>query len=267
MVEANGIKYFAKVYQRDDTMPNLIFLHGFMGSGEVFDGLIKLLKPFCNPITIDLLGHGQTEHAVSIQQFKTENQVKGLAEIISITVGSPCFLYGYSMGGRLALQFAAAYPKMLKGLILESTNPGLTTHKERQERQRIDEGRAQSIQNDFNAFLNNWEQLPLFEKSFANPEALNRYHQIQKQNNARQMAMCLRGFGTGQMPAINFAAITLPVLLLSGFHDEKHVNSMRIMSRENSNNIFHVVSNAGHRVHLDCPNQVSKHIQKFLNSL
>lgn len=264
MLEANGIKYFVKRHQKDQDKPNLILLHGFMGTGAVFEKLIAEIKPFCNPITIDLLGHGKTEKASSPNRFSTQNQVADLKEIISKINSSRSFLYGYSMGGRLALQFAAKNPRLLTGLILESTNPGLASEKERKKRIRLDEERAQSIENDFKAFLENWGALPLFENDSVNKKLRNRYHSIQQQNDSGQMAMCLRGFGTGQMPVVNFEKIDIPILLLAGSDDDKYINIAQTMNRKNGNSSLKIIPNAGHRVHLKKPSVVSNHIKEFL---
>jgi len=265
-IKTNGIKYFIAKHQEEAAKVNLILLHGFMGSGKIFDQLIPHLKSFCNPITIDLLGHGKTEEAPSAERFYAKKQTRDLAEIIPKIDTPPSFLYGYSMGGRLALQFSAAHPEMLKGLILESTNPGLAAKKERTERRMQDKKRAHAIEEDFNAFLEKWKQLPLFKDTTADKNVLHRYYEIQKQNQPEQLAMSLRGFGTGQMPFVNVEKIALPVLLLAGSNDEKYVNVAKKMNAQNSESLLRIISNAGHRIHLEQPARILPQIQKFIKS-
>ena len=47
-------------------------------------------------------------------------------------------LCGYSLGGRLAISFAAKYPDMIQSLLLESTSLGIADRVEREERYQKD---------------------------------------------------------------------------------------------------------------------------------
>lgn len=266
MIEANGIKYSVEIHQKDATKPNLILLHGFMGTGRVFERLCDKLKSFCNPVTIDLLGHGLTDKALTAKRFSTQNQVADLQKIISKMDLSRPFLYGYSMGGRLALQFAVKHPNILSGLILESTNSGLASKKERTKRVQQDEKRAGAIEKDFNAFLGHWGKLSLLQSSISNEKALEHYRNIQKLQNPQQMAMSLRGFGTGRMPPVHLSKIEIPVLLFTGSNDAKYLNIGQKMVQQNPKSKLHIIPDASHRVHLDQPVRVANHLKSFLMS-
>src|SRR5699024_8964420 len=134
---------------------------------------------------------------------------------------------------------------------------------ERMKRRQQDEKRACRIETNFNAFLEIWEALPLFRNPSTDEKALNRYHQNQRKNRPGQMAMSLRGFGTGKMPPIRIEKIEKPILFLAGAKDDKYVNIMRAMNRKSLNSELHIIPKAAHRVHLDRPRLISKHIQKF----
>lgn len=255
--------YFVKVHQKDDAKPTILFLHGFMGSHEVFSDLIPIIKYVANPIGIDLLGHGRSSKFSSSDPFETSRQVDDLFKLINKITDAPPYLYGYSMGGRLALQFASAHPEMLKGLILESSNSGLTNAAKRKQRNRQDNQRARAIKNDFETFLDDWQKLPLFNNHFASEETLNHYRMIQLNQDPHQMAYSLQSFGSGVMPAVSLDKIKIPVLLMAGENDEKYVKIMSQMQKNINKSRLEIIPGAGHRVHVDQPKDITDKLKDF----
>lgn len=120
----------------------LVFLHGFLGSPQDWEGVIKHLPEF-------------TCKALSYPFQIPQNSI----------------LIGYSMGGRIALR--SSYPK-----ILLSTHPGLTTPEEKAERWRLDQLWIQKLQQEpLESFLKAWYAQPLFDSLRTHPafpEALSR---------------------------------------------------------------------------------------------
>lgn len=91
----------------------IIFLHGFLGSGEDWRSVVSYLSP-CKCIAYDLPGHGDSP-------FDTDFQID-----------LPTYhLVGYSLGGRIALQ---RFAKQAKTLTLLSVHPGLKTEEEKKGR-------------------------------------------------------------------------------------------------------------------------------------
>ncbi len=262
-IKVNKISYHVEMHQQDESKPNLILLHGFMGSGAIFDNLIDKLRSFCNPITVDLLGHGKTSSASSPKRFQAKKQVDDLALIIQKVAKNSPYLYGYSMGGRLALQFALAKPSRLKGLILESANPGLNSREELLQRKKLDKKRTSAIENNFSTFLEEWKNLPLFKTGTTDEDRLKHYYVIQRKQNPKQMAYSIRGFGTGAMPAVQFDEIEIPALLLAGEKDEKYVDIATEIHQQNSKSVLKIIPKAGHRVHVDNPAALVNYIKDF----
>lgn len=111
-----------------NTQINLCFLHGLLGSGEDWQevlGIIQKYNPTINCITIDLPFHGE-EKKTSVENFKETRAF--LQQKIEEKIGNkPYWLIGYSLGGRVALDFSLQniVNKNLQGLILEGVNFGL----------------------------------------------------------------------------------------------------------------------------------------------
>jgi len=264
----NGISYFVRIYQKEKNLPNLIFLHGFMGSGKGFEHLMKPLNSFCNPITIDLLGHAKTDGADAPARFAAGQQTADLKDIIHKISEAPPMLYGYSMGGRLALQFTLKNPNTIGGLILESTNYGIEGDLKLHKRKQLDEKRAKAIENDFPSFLNGWERLPLFQSGTSTTvEKISHYQTIQREQDPIQMAYSLRGFGTAAMPSVKekLKGLKLPMLLLAGQADLKYVKIAQHMHRQLPAGKLSIIPKAGHRIHVQQPEALTIEIKSFIN--
>ena len=266
-IRVRGISYFIKQYQDDSNKPTLVLLHGFMGSGELFQDLVESLTSFSNPVTIDLLGHGRTEGAELHYRFSAQEQIADLAKLIGEQLSSPVFLYGYSMGARMALQLSLYRPDLIQGLVLESGTFGIEGETERQARQALDASRADQIMGNFESFLEDWATKPLFQSS-ATIENLDKISLIQKSQKNTWMANSLLGFGTGTMPCIRqeLKKLICPVQLIVGEQDSKFIRINQTMNKEIQESTLSIVENANHRVHFDQPKRCTEIIKSFITN-
>ncbi|GLS92437.1 putative 2-succinyl-6-hydroxy-2,4-cyclohexadiene-1-carboxylate synthase [Psychromonas marina] len=106
--------------------PTLVFLHGFLGSSNDWNETIALLKEDFHCIAIDLPGHGGS---VAIEGSLTDGfnhfhrLLQNMLNELNVT---QYVIVGYSLGGRLALDYARSQSDpRLTALILESSHIGL----------------------------------------------------------------------------------------------------------------------------------------------
>lgn len=250
---ADGITYYAELHQSDKDKPTLLMLHGFMGSGKAFSHVIAPLSEFCNPLTIDLAGHGKTKTPPDETLFTTKRQINQILSILDRIAFENLYLYGYSMGGRLAFQLAGNHPEYFKGAIIESAHCGIQDQDKREQRRELDFKRAEKIRNDFENFLDEWLKMPLFVTE--NDERSEHYFNIMKDQKPELLSASLQQFGAGVMPAIckKLKQIDLPVHLIAGENDKKYVKLLSFISELNQNFTFQKAPDAGHRVHIDRP--------------
>lgn len=264
-IYTNGVYYYLTIHRRKKNLPTILCFHGFMGSQKVFDHLVQKINSFCNPVTIDLCGHGQTVAKPDPERFKTEVQVQDLISVLGRLQLDNLFLYGYSMGGRLALQLFLKDPSLFSGLIFESVHCGIRDHELRKQRQKIDEERAKQIETDFDSFLEKWIQLPMFQS----PEGANQvnYLSILQNQNPKLMAASLRGFGAGVMPPVcdQLPSIKKPVGLIAGSSDQKYIDKIGEMGKLVQTSITQIIDRSGHRVHADQPESVSQFLIKYFD--
>ena len=256
ILPAGKTRYYAKIHSASVSKPVLFMLHGFMGSGQVFDHLTEPLSKLFTPVTIDLAGHGKTTTPPVHSYFSTDTQIAQLKSIFNRFRCGKFFLYGYSMGGRLALQFAVRHPEMVRGLCLESSHCGIQDADDRAVRKQTDHEAADRIHEDYKRFIASWSDLPLFAST---PERFKKkYHQISGSQDPASLAASLRGFGAGVMPEIceELKNLKIPVLYLAGEEDKKYVSIMKQMQERTSYSELITAEKAGHRVHTDQPDVV-----------
>ncbi|MDI6401020.1 alpha/beta fold hydrolase [Balneolaceae bacterium ANBcel3] len=259
---------------------DLIFLHGFLGAGKQFEHLFDDLKQIINPVTFDFYpGDGEDPTEADSSLFSAEALATALHDGLTSSVVQPKpLIYGYSMGGRLALSWASRYPDESDGILLESSSCGIDSESERKERRASDAARAQKIMHDYPSFLKEWENLPLFTSSVSGRDKstlhISQLHQIQQNQEPRIMAQWLYGFGSGTMPCVwhHLNEIDAPICLITGALDPKFqdlaakIYAQRLFHPKSNSPeyTFHAnVSGAGHRVHIDCPEACRHIIQAF----
>jgi alpha-beta hydrolase superfamily lysophospholipase len=104
----------------------LALVHGLGGHSKLFDNGVRCLLPQGYGIyALDLRGHGrspgQRGHIQHWSEFRADLQA--FLEFIDVDAQASlkhCFLWGHSLGGTIALDYALHYPEHLQGLILSA---------------------------------------------------------------------------------------------------------------------------------------------------
>ena len=94
----------------------VLLLHGFLENKTMWDKYVSALSKNHRVITIDLLGHGETECLGYVHTMEDQADMI-FAVLISLRIRK-IVLVGHSMGGYVALAFAELYPDNVKGLFL-----------------------------------------------------------------------------------------------------------------------------------------------------
>jgi pimeloyl-ACP methyl ester carboxylesterase len=94
----------------------VVLLHGFLENKTMWDKYVSALSKNHRIITIDLLGHGETECLGYVHTMEDQADMI-FAVLISLRIRK-IVLVGHSMGGYVALAFAELYPDYVKGLFL-----------------------------------------------------------------------------------------------------------------------------------------------------
>lgn len=237
-----------------------VFLHGFLGSGADFDSVISRLGGY----TIDLPGHGATRFSSEFMMSNTATAIVNLLDQLQIDQTN---LVGYSMGGRLALYLALNYPNRFPKAVIESGSPGLRTESERLDRIKRDRALADRLETDFNQFLIDWYNQPLFQSFKLHP----RFEEMLKErsrNDPGELARSLREMGTGMQPSLweKLQTYHNPLLLIVGEYDRKFVAINQEMASLCKTAELSIVSDAGHNVHFEKPDEFVDRVNTFFEN-
>ena len=249
--------------------PAVLFLHGFMGSSWDWRGVTASIGDEISVVTVDLPGHGASL-GLPPEAYTIEGVARAVVGVLDETGLDRAAIVGYSMGGRLALYLALRHPERCAGLFLESASPGLRSAEERTARRVADEEKALRLESeDFEAFLRDWYEQPIFASLARDEEGLRRAVQARLRNDTGELARSLRGMGTGVQPSLweDLAGISVPVLAVAGELDEKFVGISQRMAALSPRVQTVAVPGAGHVVHAEALERYAGLLREFLSGL
>lgn len=253
----------------NETLPTIIFLHGFSGSVQTWREVTNYLKGEFQVICIDLIGHGKSSVPVDFKRYQMVEQLKDLEMIFKQLKLDNFTLVGYSMGGRVALAYASDYPARVKSLILESASPGLATEDERVARRKADELLADRIMREgITSFVDFWESIALFDSQKGLSEDRREKVRNERIGQCEQgLSNSLLGIGTGNQPSYwrEIEELRMPVYLITGEYDKKFVGISQEMKKFIPNVYEVTVKSAGHAIHVEKPLLFATMIREYSN--
>lgn len=122
-VRVNGVTLHYLDWGPADAPP-VVLLHGITGHARVWDHLAERLLPGRRVLALDQRGHGDSDPAPD-----DDYRVATMADDVAAFAGSLQLdrfaLLGHSMGGRIAIQYAAAHAGRLERLVIVDIGPDI----------------------------------------------------------------------------------------------------------------------------------------------
>lgn len=100
--------------------PPLVLLHGLFGAGQNWGAIRRALAPRFRVLTPDLRNHGASPH---VAEMDYAAMAADLAEMLDAAGVTHCAVLGHSMGGKVAMALALAYPGRVSRLIVADIAP------------------------------------------------------------------------------------------------------------------------------------------------
>lgn len=97
----------------------VVLLHGFLETQTMWNDFAVELSKKYRVVTIDLLGHGETECLGYVHTM--EDQADMVHHVLHELKIRKAVFIGHSMGGYIALAFAELYPENVKGIVLQNS--------------------------------------------------------------------------------------------------------------------------------------------------
>lgn len=239
-----------------DRSETLLLLHGFMGRGDALLDLADALSGRFHCILPDLPGHGRSlfEDPGSADGLSSLDDIADLLlDRISGLGIEKFYLYGYSMGGRIAQAVCIRAPERIHHLVLESASFGIREESERQERYEKDCRLLDGINTpaDFSRFLEKWHRQPLF-CTLRGVSLLDELKASKLENSVEQLSAALRVMSVGHqpwyLPALN--GLVVPVTYLYGGRDDKYRAAAESVRGHVPRVVLKEFPHASHNIHL-----------------
>ncbi|CAL5419038.1 unnamed protein product [Camellia sinensis] len=286
-VNSYGFSFFINVREIGPSNENnvLVFLHGFLGTGEDWIPIMKAISGSARCIAVDLPGHGGSKmqnygirEASQERSLSIEVVADILQKLIQNSTPGKVTLVGYSMGARIALYMALRCTSKVEGAVIVSGNPGLKDVSGRKIRRAKDDSRACSlITHGLELFLDDWYAGELWNSLRDHPHFKQIVASRLQQVDIHTLAKVLSDSSIGrQLPLWeDLRHCKVPLLLVVGEKDDKFKRIAKEMFREVDHGARSIddreeiceiveVPSCGHAVHLENPLPLINAIRRFL---
>ncbi|OVA12535.1 Thiamine pyrophosphate enzyme [Macleaya cordata] len=247
----------------------LVFLHGFLGTGEDWIPMMKAFSASARCISIDLPGHGGSKiqyHGNNKEKQESTMSIEIISNVLSKLIhnitDNKVVIIGYSMGARIALYMSLRCSDQINGAVVISGSPGITDDEGRKSRMALDDARAHSLtQHGLQFFLDTWYTGGLWKSLKAHPHFEQIISSRVQHDDVRALAKALSDLSTGRQPSLweELKQCEKPLLVVFGEKDTKFkkiaqemCHEIRFRSRTISKEMIEI-PDCGHAVHLENP--------------
>lgn len=125
----------------------VVLLHGFLENKKMWQHFVPELSTKNRIITIDLLGHGNTDCMGYVHTM--ENNAGVVSTVLQHLKIRKSVIIGHSMGGYVGLAFAEMYPDNVKALVLLNSTSRADNEEKKQNRDRA----IKAVKQDHTTFV------------------------------------------------------------------------------------------------------------------
>jgi pimeloyl-ACP methyl ester carboxylesterase len=104
------------IYRDQGDGTSIVFLHGYLETGEIWESFANRFQDRYRVIVPDLPGHGQSGTWGKVHTM--EDLAGAVRAVLAKESAGKVFLVGHSMGGYVTMAFADLFPEMLSGYCL-----------------------------------------------------------------------------------------------------------------------------------------------------
>ena len=246
-----------KLYYEDrgvKTQVPLIFLHGVLGSSEIWKPQVSYFKNQRRIIILDLRGHGQSDKPrgkYSITQFSDD--LHALMKNLDV---EKAIIIGHSLGGMVALRFTLDYQDMVDKLVLiDSTAKPASSFG-----RRLLLSLSKSLMDiSYRSFLKIYVSRYSDLEDLDLEEVVTRLLQTPK-HITKSCFAAIAGFNVTS----ELAKIRVPTLIIHGGESSTPVVLAKYMNQHIPNAELIIIEGAGHASPKENPEKIWKAIEKFI---
>jgi pimeloyl-ACP methyl ester carboxylesterase len=237
--------------------PGILLLHGLMGRATTWWPVTRWLTGYGRVVGMDARAHGRNP----LTEGRTEDFAADAAKVISAEGLGPAVMIGHSMGGLHAIAVAAAYPELVRAIVVEDMAPDFRGRTADKWRKYFETWPVpfQSLAHVRQFFGTNGDYfIECFE------ERADGYHLIA---SLEQLYPIAGEWGEREYWSM-VERVRCPMLAIQGEHGTTPAGQMSEMPLRAPGGGKHlVVPDAGHVVHRDQPEHYRGAVEAFLSAL
>jgi len=249
----------------------LVLIHGFSDNLTMWYNQVPVFGRQFKVITYDIRGHGKTktpEGGFSMELFADDLQA--LLGVLGIQ--RTCVL-GYSMGGRIGLQFALTYPEMTTGLVFANSGVrGSDVQPTADEIAELIERRKRMMEmfetGEIEVIADGMAELS-FSPGFRekNPAAFQTYKNLKLQNDPRHYISIMEALVEAVTNPPDLARLGCPALIIAGEQDSfMAVDEARSMEKAIAD-VAVTILPTGHAAAIEAPQAFNQSVLDFMTRL
>lgn len=243
----------------------IIFLHGFLGSSNCYNFLLKDI--FYDTLIIDLPAHGKS--SISRKDSFQKVSIK-IFEIINHYSHQKKILVGYSMGGRFCLQLCIDHPNYFSGLILESVGFGIANFFDKITRKNWQKQIIKKT-NLLSKFLSFWYSQKLFSSLKNNKEIYSKMiFQKRRKISLKKILIAFENFSPLCHECFYNSLVKIKnqinIVYFAGQKDIKYKNILLKLQKHCKIDGY-LFKNVGHNIKLESPTLYKNKLFYFLEKL
>jgi 3-oxoadipate enol-lactonase len=235
----------------------LVFINSLGSDLRIWDDVLPLLPEPCRKIRYDKRGHGLSDSPAGPYTIRDHaNDLAGLLDHLQL---AQAILIGVSVGGMIALDFAAVFPQRVQALILCDTAAKLATAEYWNER--IKAIQEQGMQSLVEPILSRWFAPNFPQKQ---PAAYQGFSNLLSRTDVNGYLATCAALGAADLRD-ELAAIRQPALVLCGAEDSATPPELvEGLADGLGNGRFQLMPQAGHTPSVEQPEAVAQAITQFL---
>ncbi len=237
--------------------PTLVFLNSLGSDFRIWHKVSPAFQENYQILHYDKRGHGLSDvppAPYSIQDHS--NDLKGLLDYLKLT---NVILIGVSVGGQIALEFAASYPEQVSSLVLSDTGMKLGTAEFWNDR--IDNVSREGLEFFAEPILARW-----FTPSISKNDLAGYKNMLVRTPLAGYAGTCaaIRDADLRDLAK----TVQTPALVMTGAQDQSTPPELgQALAAALPNASFELIEGAGHFPCIEQPQQTIKHMKAFLKGI
>ncbi|HLK83689.1 MAG TPA: alpha/beta fold hydrolase [Xanthobacteraceae bacterium] len=253
----DGAQLAYEVKGRVQDAAPLVLIHSLAMDHTFWNAVARALSDATAVVTYDCRGHGQSDKPEG--PYRVEQFADDLADLLDHLGWRSAIVAGASMGGCVALAFAAAYPARAAALGLFDTTACYNAPDKWEERAAMAEARGLEAMLEFQT--TRW-----FTDAFraSRKDVLDAAIAVFLANPARCYAQTCRMLGACNLTDV-LQRLKMPVRIVVGEEDYATPIAMsEALHRGIAGSTLTVIPNARHLTPLECPERIVAELQKLV---